>query len=104
MRRAAILGMLLLSGCESDEDKIARIRNEQMIACLLAQSTQRKLDSVSAVFSEKGLMAESQKRRQFDDSTSEFHTMLKPALDAHEAAQSRCDVANREMNRFMSGG
>ena len=84
LRLLASIPLLVLLACESNEAKISRLNTEQAIASLLYQAYERKADSV--VHLEKGY---GPKSAAYGDS------LVK--------AKNRLDLANRELNKFMSG-
>lgn len=73
--------VLLLSACESDEKKLTRLSQDQAVACLVAQSSQKAFD-----------VTNKQKHHSPDRDS-----LLREALED----RTKCELATRDLNRFM---
>jgi hypothetical protein len=104
--------MAVVSGCESDEKKLARLDSEKLTQCLLAQAAQSAFESAGNL-GPSNRMEEIAARNRGDTATAErlsqqrFAEMKKRGLDtlaANVVEQKRkCDLAQRDYDLFMSG-
>lgn len=102
-----------LIACESDDKKLRRLQGEQLTSCLVAQSESTKVaklglavdpDDSNLVASvdarTRGDTAEASRLRELRLAKAKaagFDTLAEKWL----AANRRCELATRELNRFM---
>lgn len=75
------LSLLILSACESEEKKLTRLSQDQAVACLVAQSSQKTFDVTS-------------KQKHW---SPDRDSLLREALED----RTKCELATRDLNRFM---
>lgn len=88
-----VMLLVAIAACEDEADKLSRLRHQQMMACLLAQARQGEAD---AALQERAT-------RPIDYASEESQRIRRLSLRA-DSAQIACDLANRDLNRFMGGG
>jgi hypothetical protein len=71
---------MLLTACESDADKLTRLNGDRAVNCLLSEKYQREYEMVSL----------------------QKPSHLKDSLTLQSVAwNTKCELAERELNRFM---
>lgn len=79
-RTVCFISILLLAACESDETKFQRLRGEQGTQCLLVQKYREDLDA-----------ARKSPQNPYRDTL----------LQQWGEANTKCELATRDLNRFM---
>lgn len=76
----SFVSLILLSACESDESKMGRLRSDQAVKCILAEEYRREYEMVAV----------------------QVRTPLQDSLKREASNYGiQCDLATREVNRFM---
>lgn len=102
MRQAAILGLLLVLGCESDEKKLERLELDRTLACLPAERhMQRYVEARNMFFEDNTHLSDAQRERAIIDTASLYNKRMKPLRDSAGQYAAACESARRKLTLFL---